>query len=229
MKNNMNASAVAVAAAPENNLASANTIPPIAHTTPPIPARDIQVPSSLDMMALAYCIAEEKDMDMKVVHDLLVTAADILQKGDAADIWERVKQLTRGGDADESTNTAKNRTATRKRSTTLPTGTSDLSNPASTSSASFDDAEETEEEAYELGYQNGLQDGESGFGRIQRKWPGRGKERNGLASAYSAGYELGYSTGRDSVNHRRRDKRTDAESYYNGYDVEESLYDDYDR
>lgn len=205
-----------------------HTTSPNPNTTPPMPTKGIQVPSSLDMMALAYCIAEEKEMEMKVVHDLLVTAADILQKGDAADIWERVKQLTRGGDADESANTTKNRTAARKRTASISTNHSHEDDLTSTSSASSDDAEETEEEAYELGYQNGLQDGESGFGRIQRKWPGRGKERNGMASAYSAGYELGYSTGRDSVKRKTRDKRTDAECYYNGYDVEDTLYGDYD-
>ena len=226
MKINTNVRTVEIATVSMTTPANANATPAHLRTTSLTSTKAIIPPSSVDMMALAYCVAEEKGMDIKVVYDLLVTAAEILQKGDVGEIWERVKQLTRGGD-DEGVQTTQKRSLTHKCSTDTPDNTPE-DDPTSTSAVIIADSDETEEEAYELGYQNGLQDGESGFGRIQRRWQGRGKDRNGLASAYKAGYELGYATGRDSVSRKTRDKRTDAESCYNGYDVEDDTYDDYD-
>lgn len=229
MKNNLNASAVAVVIAPQTTPANAKDTPARLRTTPSTSTKGLMVTSSVDIMALAYCIAEEKDMDIKVVHDLLVTAAEIMKKGDVGEIWERVKQLTRGGDeGDKRVAAGQKRSVDQKHSTGNPelSPTSPENDPAaytmSTSAVIIADSDETEEEAYEDGYQNGLEDGERGFGRVHAKRRGGSQGRRDLNRAYKEGYELGYATGKDAVSHGTRDKRTDAEAYYNGFD----MYDD---
>ena len=56
---------------------------------------------SLDSMALAYCVAEVKEMDVKVVHDILVTTASILRNDGFSGVWAEVKRLT-GSDSDNT-------------------------------------------------------------------------------------------------------------------------------
>ena len=221
---------------------------------------------SLDLMALAYCIAQAKDMDVKVVHDLLVTAADYIHRDGADDIWEQVERLTEESDEEHaggsnSTNSVEDDAGNHAANGTdqdaiIPSANStdqDACNHAvlnedekftpdkpsaphhniltpddhtgvSVSTSCVDDLEKTEEEAYEEGYQRGLEDGEIGT-RIRFNSLSFG--RRDLKDAFKAGYNVGFSVGKDYVSHRVRTRRTDAENYYNGYGfVGDDDYDD---
>ena len=179
----------------------------------------IKVDRTLDIMALAYCIAEAKDMDVKVVHDLLVTAVDFLHRDGVDGIWEHVKQLVEESNEDhveEISSAASDRCLE--------------GHPAIFATTSVDDVTETPEEAYEIGYRIGQEDGESGFGMPRAERENCDDGRDDLDEAYRVGYELGYEYGRQ-VDERigLRTKRSDAECYYYGYDVEhDESYDNYD-
>ena len=218
MQKNINASALA-------NAVGAQAIP-ITQRVPAQPSiiqpsnlPDIKANHSLDIMALAYCIAEAKDMDVKVVHDLLVTAVDFLHKDGIDDIWDYVKQLvddSKGNTFEEASTVAPDRCLE--------------GHPEVFATTSVDDLTETLEEAYEIGYRTGQEDGESGFGMLRAERENRDDGRDDLDEAYREGYEMGYASCRQ-VDERigLRTKKSDAECYYYGYDVEhDESYDNYD-
>ena len=69
---------------------------------PPLaPKADNISTMSLDIMALAYCVAEAKEMDVKVVHDILVTTAGFLRNDGVSGVWAEVERLT-GSDSDNT-------------------------------------------------------------------------------------------------------------------------------
>ena len=218
MKTNMNvsaeANAVAVQATPANQQRLSQP-----SVTPRASLPGTKVDHSLDIMALAYCIAEAKDMDVKVVHDLLVTAVDFLHRDGGNDIWDYVKQLVEESSEDhvkDYSSAASDRCLE--------------GHPAIFATTSVDDLSETPEEAYETGYRIGQEDGESGFGKVRAERENHDDGRDDLDEAYRTGYELGYEYGRQ-VDERigLRTKRSDAECYYYGYDVEhDESYDNYD-
>ena len=218
MKKNMNASAAANAVAAQITPANQqDTDQP--NITPRASLPGIKVDRTLDIMALAYCIAEAKDMDVKVVHDLLVTAVDFLHRDGVDGIWGHVKQLVEESNEDhvkEISSAASDRCLE--------------GHPAIFATTSVDDVTETPEEAYEIGYRIGQEDGESGFGMPRAERENCDDGRDDLDEAYRVGYELGYEYGRQ-VDERigLRTKRSDAECYYYGYDVEhDESYDNYD-
>lgn len=218
MKKNMNVSAVANDVGAQA-IPVTQRVPAQSSITQPSDLPSTKVDHALDIMALAYCIAEAKDMDVKVVHDLLVTAVDFLHKDGIDDIWNYVNKLV-----DESKGN------TIEEASTVAPDSCLEGHPEAFATTSVDDITETLEEAYEIGYRTGQEDGEGGFGMLRAERENHDDGRDDLDAAYREGYEMGYACCRpEGEEIGLRTKRSDAECYYYGFDVEhDESYDNYD-
>ncbi len=161
-----------------NNIATITPISQAAKATqtePPTRDTQLTVPFSADIMRLAYHVADEMQLDVKVIHEVLVATTNFLCTDGGIEALERAK--TRLAEGDDTLNED-------DRSPLIVDNPDLLQTP-----------EEAYEEGYRIGYQTGHREAMEEMGRGEMGmavWQDNGYDEEDYDDGYDDYDEKGY-------------------------------------